>query len=78
MKNKNRYPKPILINHHYINQLIEEKGITCADLSKDTGLPYNNLKAILNGVTRSPQFYNVVLIMRYFNIDDIEELVIEE
>ncbi|MDR0296939.1 MAG: hypothetical protein LBH67_03135 [Rickettsia sp.] len=42
----------------FLRSKFEELKLTRRDFSEQSGIPYNNITSILNGISSSPQMYN--------------------
>ena len=65
------------INNLYIQSLINDTGLRDCKVAKLCDMENTSLNDILRGKVKNPSFSNVAKIMRFFDIDDIEELVME-
>ena len=66
------------INHHHIKSLITDSGLRSCKIAELCDMDNTSLNDILRGKIKNPTFSNVAKIMRFFEIDDIEELIMEE
>lgn len=66
------------LNIDYIKKLMSDKGISALKLSEHLALEPSVIYHMLDGRTKDPKFIAIAKIMRFFNIDDIEEMIIDE
>jgi plasmid maintenance system antidote protein VapI len=50
----------------FLRLKFEELKLTRKTFSKESGIPYNNITSILNGLSSSTQMYNILKIANYF------------
>ncbi len=51
----------------FLESKFEELKLTRKELSKQSGISYNNITSIMNGLSSTTQMYNILKIADYFN-----------
>ncbi|MCC8483059.1 MAG: helix-turn-helix transcriptional regulator [Rickettsia endosymbiont of Labidopullus appendiculatus] len=59
---------------NFLRSKFEELKLTRKIFSRESGIPYNTITSILNGLSSSTQMYNILKIANYFNCS-IDEVV---